>query len=279
MKDRILSEIISAPNQIIGQLPLTFEEYAFLLFPGKLYGDRYVYDRAKHKSVMNKLATEISDKGAQFVHKAGMAYALKITSKRDLFIEPKKHIDALKYSYEMICTQPVELYTKAIGFGFTGMVFKYERNKVVKIAYNNIKENEYILWNYQKENRRTCFPEIHYVDKDIVIMEEVKTTSDKLMRFKSYIDKYVSLNFMEEISYRTLNSPIESLPCEFQQFINEIQTSLYKVFNIKCIGDIKIENIGQRFSTGEIVMFDPIGGTIDYNKRISMFKSSSGVKK
>ena len=110
-------------------------------------------------------------------------------------------------------------------------------------------------------------------------MEEVKTTSDKLMRFKSYIDKYVSLNFMEEISYRTLNSPIESLPCDFQQFINEIQTSLYKVFNIRCIGDIKIENIGQRFSTGEIVMFDPIGGTIDYNKRISMFKSSSGVKK
>ena len=110
-------------------------------------------------------------------------------------------------------------------------------------------------------------------------MEEVKTTSDKLMRFKSYIDKYVSLNFMEEISYRTLNSPIESLPCDFQQFINEIQTSLYKVFNIRCIGDIKIENIGQRFSTGEIVMFDPIGGTIVYNKRISMFKSSSGVKK
>lgn len=270
MKDRILSEIISAPNQIIGDLPLTFEEYAFLLFPGKLYGNSYVYDKAKHKSVMNKLATEISANGAQFVHKAGMAYALKITSKRDLFIEPQKHIDALKYSYEKICTQPVELYTKAMGMGFTGMVFRYDRNKVAKIAYNNIKENEYVLWNYQKVNRHTCFPEIHYVDKEVVIMEEVETTSDKLMRFKSYIDKYVSLNFLEEISYRTLNSPIESLPDEFQKFIYDIQKNLYKVFDIRCIGDMKIENIGERLATGEIVMFDPIGGTIDYYKRIAM---------
>ena len=268
MRDYVVSTIVCNPHQIIGDIPLSIEDYSFFLFPGKLHGNQYIYDKKRHSDLFNKLANIYTYMGAQFIHKSGIAFSLEKATKKDLFINPEKHISAIKYSYEKECSQPIELFNKAIGIGFTGLTFEYDEKQVIKVAFSRFKENELVFWNYQKNNNLPCFPYTSYVDSIVVIREKVLTKTDKLSRFKSYIEKHVILNYLEEISYRTINTPLEELPHEFQSFVLSIQNSLYDIFNIKCIGDLKIENIGERIHTREIVMFDPIGGFIDNYSRI-----------
>ena len=270
MKREILSKIIKFPNNTIGSLPLSIEEYLYLLYPGHLIGNNYVYDKDVHRRLLEKLSCFYNAKTANLIHKIGMAYSLQIASKKDLFIDPWKHIDAIEYSYNSICSLPVEIFDKVLGVGFNGMVFEYDKDKVIKIAINNFPNPELVLFQYQKVNNLAIFPQIYTVSENYVVMERLLTSSTKLNRFNDYIKEYIKINFLEEISYRTLNTNIEQLPQEFRSFVEELQFSLQKVFNYPSIGDIKIENIGERESTGEIVIFDPIGGYIkNYHRIIS----------
>lgn len=270
-KERILSEIIKEPSQTISELPLTNQEYARLLFPGKLYGNRYFYDKDAHSLLVNKLASSFHQKGADFIHKAGMAFALTCATKNELFTVPEQHYDAIEYSLSCICRLPLEFITKSLGVGFTGVVFDFDEQNVVKIAFNKLKDKDIEFWNYQIKCPQSCFPKITYVDKDFVIMEKLITKSKKLDLYKTYIEKYVNLNFLQEISFRTLNAPIEELPVDFRKFVTTIRQSMSDAFDISCIGDLKIENLGQRASTGEIVLFDPIGGYLDNYLRITNY--------
>ncbi len=270
-KERILAGIIKEPSKTISELPLTNQEYARLLFPGKLNGNNYFYDKDAHGLLVNKLASRFHQKGADFIHKAGMAFALTRATKNELFTVPEQHYDAIEYSLSCICRLPLEFITRSLGVGFTGVVLDYDEQNVVKIAYNKLKNKDIELWNYQIKNPQSCFPKITYVDKDFVIMEKLITKSKKLVLYKTYIDKYIKLNFLEEISFRTLNAPVEELPTDFRKFVTAIRQSMSNVFNISCIGDLKIENLGQRASTGAIVMFDPIGGYLDNYSRITNY--------
>lgn len=275
-KERILSRIIKEPNKTIGELPLTTQEYAKLLFPGKLHGNSYLYDKDAHRLLVNQLASSFQQKGADFIHKAGMAFALAYATKNELFTAPEQHYDAIEYSLRCICDLPLEIITKAIGVGFTGMVFNYDEQNVVKIAFNKLKNKDIELWNYQIKCPQSCFPQITYVDNDFVIMEKLITMSEQLDKYKILIAKYVQMNFLQEISFRTLNTPIEELPTEFRRFVAHVRQSMFDVFGISCIGDLKIENLGQRASTGEIVMFDPIGGYLDNYSRITNHYQANG---
>lgn len=270
-KERILSEIIKEPSKTINELPLTDHEYARLLFPGKLYGNSYFFDKDSHRLLVNKLASSFHQNDADFIHKAGMAFALARATKNELFTVPEKHYDAIEYSLSCICRLPLEFITKSLGVGFTGVVFDYDEQNVVKIAFNKLKNKDIEFWNYQMKYPQSCFPKITYVDKDFVIMEKLITKSKKLDLYKTFIEKYVKLNFLQEISFRTLNAPIEELPVDFRKFVNAVRQSMSDAFDICCIGDLKIENLGQRASTGEIVMFDPIGGYLDNYSRITNY--------
>lgn len=274
-KKGILSGIIKEPSKTISELPLTNQEYAKLLFPGKLNGNKYYYDKDAHCLLVNKLASRFHQKGADFIHKAGIAFALIIATKNELFTVPEQHYDAIEYSLNCICSLPLEFVTKSLGAGFTGVVFDYDEQNVVKIAYNRLKNKDIELWNYQIKYPQSCFPKITYIDKDFVIMEKLITKSPKLDLYKTYIDKFVKLNFLEEISFRTLNATVEELPADFAKFVTAIRQSMSDVFDISCIGDLKIENLGQRASTGEIVMFDPIGGYLENHLRITNYYQSN----
>ena len=274
-KERILSEIIKEPSKTIGELPLTNQEYARLLFPGKLYGNSYLYDKDAHTLLVNKLASSFQQKGADFIHKAGMAFALTRATKNELFTAPEQHYDAIEYSLRCICKFPLEFITKSLGFGFTGVVFDYDEQNVVKIAFSKLKNKDIELWNYQIQNPQSCFPIIMYVDNDFVIMEKLVNKSKKLNLYKTYIEKYVKLNYLQEISFRSLTASIEELPLDFRKFVTSIRQSMLDVFDISCIGDLKIENLGQRASNEEIVMFDPIGGYLDNYSRITNYYQTS----
>ena len=64
------------------------------------------------------------------------------------------------------------------------------------------------------------FPYIYSFTPNIVIMEKLLTKSVRLNKFKQYINKYVKINYLEEISYRTLNTEVANLPEEFRDFKN-----------------------------------------------------------
>lgn len=269
MKREIFSKIIEYPSNTIGTLPISIEEYLYLLYPGRLIGNKYVYDKNKHSRLLEKLSCFYNAKSANLIHKIGMAYSLQIASQKDLFTDPRKHIDAIEYSYNSICSLPVEILDKVLGFGYNGMVFEYDEEKVIKIAINNFPNTELAFFQYQKIHNRAIFPKIFSISDNYVIMERLLTSSAKLNRFNDYIKEYIKLNFLEEISYRTLNTNIEQLPQEFRSFVEELQISLQEIFNFPSIGDIKIENIGERESTGKVVIFDPVGGYIKNYHRIT----------
>ena len=276
-KERILSEIIKEPSKTISELPLTNQEYARLLFPGKLCDNSYLYDKDAHTLLVNKLASRFHQKGADFIHKAGIAFALTRATKNELFTVPEQHYDAIEYSLSCICRLPLEFITKSLGFGYTGVVFDYDEKTVVKIAFSKLKDKDIELWRYQIQNPQSCFPIITYVDKEFVIMEKLVTKSKKLNLYKTFIEKYVKLNYLQEISFRSLTASIEELPLDFRKFVTSIRQSMLDVFDISCIGDLKIENLGQRASNEEIVMFDPIGGYLDNYSRITNYYQTTLV--
>lgn len=274
-KDIVLSHLIDNPSITIGELPLTISEYAQLLFPGKLYGNQYIYDKKAHNELLDKLSFHYPSNGANFIHKAGMAFALCYATKKELFTEPEKYYRAIEKSYHRVCELQLDLLNKIIGVGFTGMVFDFDRDTIVKISFNKLKEKEVEFWNYQKSHSNPIFPHINYVDEDIVIMERLLTQSENLDTYRLYIGKYVKINYIEEISYRTLNTEVGQLPDDFCNFITNIQDAFYDAFNIRSIGDLKIENLGERHSTGQIVMFDPIGGYLDNYERIITYNKEN----
>lgn len=266
--DNTIAAIVQYPNRKIGNLPISFAEYAYLLFPGKLYGNNYIYDKTKHKEILHKLSIIYTGKGAQLIHKAGMAYSLEMASKKDLFVEPQQHYKAIEYSYTKVCNLPLELTYKTIGIGFTSIVFDYAPNKIIKIAFNKFNKFEIDFFKYQKKHNVSAFPYIYSISSNMVVMEKLLTQSIRLTRFKSYISTFVKINYLEEISYRTLNTELNKLPEEFKSFVSQIQKTFQKIFLISSIGDLKIENIGEREASHEIVMFDPIGGYITHYQRI-----------
>lgn len=266
--DIIINDYFNNANDIIGCLPISFEEYIQFVFPGHLQENNYIYDKEKHNLLFQKVANGLSIKAANIIHKAGIAFSYEKASKKNLFINPMNHIDAIRYSYDKICSLPKDILTEALGSGISGIVLSFDKNKVIKVLYNKLSSNEYLLYEYQQKKCLSIFPFIYYFDEDVVIMEKLITKTEKCSRFERYIEKYVIINFIEEISYRSLNTDNEFMPQEFSEFVRNIRTALNTIFEIDCIGDLKLENIGERPLTGEIVMFDPVGGYIENYERI-----------
>lgn len=270
--ENILNDFITDNNDVIGCLPISFDEYIYFLFPGNLTGNNYNYDKEKHCLLFQKVVNYFSYKAANLIHKSGIAFSFEKATKKQLFINPLNHIDAIKYSYNKVCSLPKQILSKIVGAGFTGLVLKYDNDRVIKILYNNICDKEYLFYKYQINNNLSIFPHVYFFNDNTIIMEKLITESEKLSLFKEYIERYVQMNFLEDISYRTLNTELESLPQDFRFFINDIRTALNDIYDINCIGDLKIDNIGIRPVSNEIVIFDPVGGYIKNYDRIIQSK-------
>lgn len=243
-------------------MPLSFEEYCVFLYPGRLYGNQYRYSIDLHQKYVNKMSSVYGTKGADLIHKIGLSYSYKRATKKELFTAPEKHLDAIRYSYERIQVLPLYYLTESIGFGFTGIVFQKDDNTVIKQSYDCFCPLERRLYYYLQRQFLPVFPRVYSVTENYVVMEKLDTDSQRIDLYRGWIKKYIEHKFIEEIGYREIKGEIAVEDQEFKDFVNELRKAFLQVFGIDTIGDLTPSNIGERLSSGEIVLFDPIDGLL-----------------
>lgn len=263
MNKDLLYKICENPLRKINNLPLSCEDFFHFLFPGKLIGDKYVYDMEEYENKREKLVSVFGDKEAEIIHSAGMALAFNYASKKKLYLEPEKCLHVISKIYADITNLPIETLTKPIGAGYTGLVFMYSSNKVIKLMFNSFNTNELKYFSFQIKKRKPLFPEIFDYGNDYMIMEKLEMSTFKLFEFREGIKKYIIQIPIGEQSYREVNPLYKnSLPMEIEKYLSSIRYEFKEIFGISSIGDLKDTNIGERSSTGEFVYFDPIGSLI-----------------
>ena len=260
MNYEMLYKLCENPTNTINKLPLNPNDFFYFLFPGKLNENFYTYDKNEYKEKRNVLLSVFGDSGAEILHNIGMAFALKYESKKKFYTEPNSCFKYIDDIYKEILKLPMEILTKSIGVGYTGVVFPYQDKKVVKLMFNTLIENEIKFLSFQKKNRRVLFPEIYEYTKDFIVMEKLETKSRKLLKIREEIQKCIVQKTICEVSYREVNPKfMNCLSFELEKLIQDIRKEFVDIFKISSIGDLKGSNIGERLSTGEIVYFDPIG--------------------
>lgn len=259
----ILKKLCDNPFQKINYLPLSPKEFFYFLFPGKLEGKFYIYDKSEYQLKYNILVREFGEHETEIIHSAGMALSFKYASKRELYSDPENCLRFIDEIYNEIIKLPIETITKPIGAGYTGLVFDYSSNQVIKLMYNSFIPNELKYLSFQKQERKVIFPEIIEYGNDYAIMEKVNTNTQRLSNFRQKIRKYIIQQPLGELSYREVN-PIfkNNLPQDFEKYLSCIRREFFEMFGINSIGDLKDTNIGERFSSEELVFFDPIGALI-----------------
>lgn len=263
MNYEMLYKLCDNPSKKIDKLPLSPNEFFYFLFPGKLNGNIYVYDKKEYQAKRKKLISLFGDKETEIIHSAGMAFLMNYVSKKRLYTEPDSCLKYIDNTYKAIIELPIEILTKSIGAGYTGVVFTYQVNKIIKLMYNSFIPNELKFFSFQKMNQEVIFPKIYDYNNDFIIMEKLETDTQHLIHFRKKIRKYIIQRTLGELSYREVNSVFKnSLPTEIASFLSCIRREFIKIFGVSSIGDLKDSNIGERTETGELVYFDPIGGII-----------------
>lgn len=263
MNSEMLEKLCKNPLKKINHLPLLPEDFFYFLFPGKLEGKFYNYDKSEYQRKRNILVTKFGDQETEIIHSAGMALSFKFASKKEFYSEPEKCLRFIEEIYNEIIQLPIETITRPIGAGYTGLVFEYSSNQVIKLMYNSFIPNELKYFSYQKQHNKKIFPKIYEYSNDYVIMEKLQTNSQYLQEFREKIQKYIIQRPLGELSYREVNPTFEhKLPEEFRNYLSCIRNEFVEIFGISSIGDLKDTNIGQRFSSNKLVFFDPIGALI-----------------
>lgn len=252
-------DLIKEGSRIVS-FPLDFEDYCFFIYPGRLFGDRYIYDKARHLRVKDIVFERFGPVSGDIIHKAGMAFALRKAKKRDLFLHPELHLDAMALSYEMIQSISVPLLEKTIGHGFTSVVFGHGDDLVIKEPYNGFSLCEMTFYQHQMSNPLSVFPKVIYVSEKEVVMERLLVDTPQLDEYRKCIRKYIDHRFSEEVGYRTLKMEIDVSDSNFRSFVQRVMEGFRAIFNVSAIGDLTAENLGERRDTGEVVLIDPLDG-------------------
>lgn len=259
LKDWISSK---SPKPIIGRLPISTEKFAKFLFPGILKGNMYQYDKLFHKKLCNQISALIGENRMNIVHKMGMMLACELTSKSKMFTEPEKYNDVFKEVMDTISEMPLWIFDDAIGHGFTGTVYNFDGNHVIKIFYTKLNQAERQWVSFQAKNSLEIFPYINDWGANYIIMETLSTDSCDLMDVKNLISNTTVHIFEQEVGYRILNANYNETPLWFKSFINNICRAMNDCFGVKTIGDLTISNVAIRPTTQEYVLMDPIDGLL-----------------
>lgn len=251
-----------SPKLLIGRLPISTEKFAKFLFPGKLNGDFYKYDKKMHKNLCDEVAMLIGERRMNIIHKMGMMLACDMTSKLTMFTEPSNHLSIFDDIMDILSFTPIWIFDDAIGHGFTGSVYDYDENNVIKIFYTKLNNAERQWVNFQIMNNLQIFPYIKEWGENYVIMEKLSTFDSDLSEIRQLIESTTAHMFEQEVGYRILNNNYIIAPMWYKTFINKICLAMTHCFGINTIGDLTVSNVAIRPSTKEIVLMDPIDGLL-----------------
>jgi len=258
----------------IEPLPISFEEYATLLYPAPITPKNLniikngTDETNRISDILNSFYK--SPKASDILTRVGRAYTESQYKVRTFVFNKdwKKDSEfrkAIQFSYEKIQKLPKRYLTKLLGIGGCGIAFDYPiGNRIEKICFLPLNKNEIKFYTYLINHPTSVFPKIYSIEPDQVIMEKLITKSENLEKWRGYLKEFLLLDPKEIIM--PVKKPnwdkINSLPenHEFRLWINKVWNELYKITGKHSLGDLGRSNIGERIGTGEIVYFDPIGG-------------------
>lgn len=166
---------------------------------------------------------------------------------------------AVKFVYNKLSKLPKNWIDKALGSGMYGVVFNWDKDKILKIYFNGIKSGEKRFWTGLKNTPVKEFPKIYDVSDDYLLEE--KLSFDKSNpKLKKYI-KYINLIKDKRLPSGISNKIDEIKDKEFINWIDNILDTIGYYYGVPMVGDLHENNIGIR-SNGDIVYSDPIGGDI-----------------
>ena len=256
-------------------LPMTIEEYSIFLFhfeeAKKIF--KGFRPRIKESETLRKRVNDFykNPDASDIISRIGMGIVFGNTFDlyRGTHLEfvpeygkDKNYTKALKISFDKINHLPKRYLIDSAGQGMTGIVFDYPGGKIEKISYNGFTKSELKFYGYLEKNPIPEFPKVYSLEKDQLIVEKLETSSPKLDKWGNYIREYREQDGLHrEIN---LNKVLRDLGenHEFYIWAKNVYEGLYKILGVRTFGDISPKNIGERKSTGEIVFFDPIGGSL-----------------
>ena len=274
----------------IGNLPICIEEYETLLYEKireQLASDNKIQHhltRSASEDVVNRLNLFYCDpRFTKVIIQAGRVYCEECWDiRKDFFFEmskqnnhSKRYWDSVKYSYNKVAQIPLWSIYESIGMGEHALIVKNTDNKVEKIWYSNLSKIEYRFYTYLKTNHMSIFPRVYYVSADRVIIEKLNVglmSTHELTPYITYIDKFVKIRnnmwgFKEKyVDWDELSQCLGKYHW-FYLFLKEIEKGLNTILGITSIGDLSKQNIGLR-RDGDVVYFDPIYKTLEYNMGI-----------
>lgn len=256
-------------------LPMTIEEYSIFLFHFKDASRVFKGFKPKFKEsqALEKRVNEFykNPEASNIISHIGVGIVLGemygFVSRRYLGFIPeygrdKNYDKALEISFNIVNHLPKRYLVSSIGQGMTGIVFDYPGGKIEKISYNGFTNSELKFYGYLKKNPISEFPRVYSLEKDQLIVEKLETSSPKLDEWEKYIRKYRRTDgYHKDIDLDSVSKDLGKNH-KFYIWAKNIYDGLYKILGIKTFGDISPKNIGERKSTGEIVFFDPIGGSL-----------------
>jgi hypothetical protein len=264
MKNSVTTEYpyyeLTSNTEVISNLPLSFSEYSFFLFPGRLKGDKYEYDAIEHAKLRRRMEDTFGISNADIMHKAGMMFACHKVPKYDLFLHPEEHLEAIQYSYEKMHRISMSTISRAIGHGFTSIVFEYGTQYVIKEAYEEFSPCELYFWDFQMKNSLSIFPKAFYVSDKMIVLERLFTDTPIIGLYRQWIHEYIEHVFEKEVGFRIIKKNILKQDAPFKDFLDSIMKGFNTILGVTTIGDLTCENIAERVETEEIVLLDPLDG-------------------
>lgn len=265
----------------IDPLPIDLEEYEKLLYgevrkkPGNILSFEKI-EIPEIENIKSKLRSFYhNQKADNIITRIGRSYSESCWPSRTNILpelakesnnRSDKYWEAIKYSYNKLQKLPKRYITNSISNGAYGIVFEYPGNRIEKISFLGFTPNEYKFYNYIKGHPVSIFPKIYDLEEDQVIMEKLNTATPKISECGEYIKKYIIKEDTNKgFKYRYPNWELMEKDLGknhwFYKFIEDIERELYKIFGFKTVGDLLVDNIGER-RNGDLVYFDPIGGLL-----------------
>lgn len=253
-----LQEILEAQERI-GKLPFSRQEFADFINVAKDYDDEaYIYGVFRDKIIS--------------------ACGEKVWNGFKGWIEGSWYSSDPNDLYDLLERLPKNRLDRVLGAGSYGIVLDLN-DKVIKWFHKNtpMENRDRKFYEYCLRHRTSVFPEIYKVGKNFVIMEKLKTGTQKCKLYDQWIGfspKYKTTFKPKELkgkeadlefcvkNYEKYSSQIDDYLFKATTQVREIfdwlmrvRDEYWKIFPGDGFGDLREANIGER-NNGDMVWFD-----------------------